>query len=199
MSKFGRITTVVVFVISSLLAVTPSAEASPVIEYSKELADEPRHIQTVKSVNVYRLTMPSIQSISSSITTAPPVRSALVSDAVPPASGIVETVIAFAMAQLGDIYVWGADGPNAWDCSGLVRAAFAHAGITTTRTTRTLINEGSSVSRANMLRGDLVFPASGHVGIYLGPETDTFIHAPQSGDVVKISPVYDFYAARRIA
>lgn len=114
-----------------------------------------------------------------------------------PSSGIVETVIAFAMAQLGDPYYWGGNGPNSWDCSGLVHAAFANAGISTTRSTKTLINEGMVISRGEMVRGDLVFPSSGHVGIYLG--NNQMIHAPQAGDVVKISSVYDFYAARRVA
>jgi cell wall-associated NlpC family hydrolase len=112
------------------------------------------------------------------------------------ASSTVETVIGFAMSQLGDPYVYGSTGPNSWDCSGLVQAAFAHAGIKISRTTRTIINEGSSVSQAGMQRGDLVWPSSGHMGIYLG--NGEFVHAPRSGDVVKISSVYSFYAARRI-
>ena len=84
-----------------------------------------------------------------------------------PSGGIVETAISFAMAQLGDPYVWAANGPDSWDCSGLVHAAFNYAGKSITRSTRTLINEGSPVGRDSMMRGDLVFPDDGHVGIYL--------------------------------
>jgi cell wall-associated NlpC family hydrolase len=112
------------------------------------------------------------------------------------ASGAVEGVVGFALAQLGEPYVWGATGPNSWDCSGLVQAAFRSVGIITSRTTKTLINEGSSVSRANMVRGDIVFTSSGHVGIYLG--NNEMVHAPQTGDVVKISTLWSFYAARRL-
>lgn len=115
---------------------------------------------------------------------------------IAPASGIAETVIAFAMAQLGDPYVWGGNGPNSWDCSGIVHAAFRHAGISTTRSTKTLINEGSSVGHSAMVRGDIVFTDKGHVGIYIG--NNQMIHAPQTGDVVKISTLWSFYAARRI-
>lgn len=114
-----------------------------------------------------------------------------------PATGAVENAISFAMAQLGDPYLWSGDGPNAWDCSGLVHAAFAHAGIAISRSTKTLVHEGYSVSRGAMVRGDLVFPDEGHVGIYLG--NNKMVHAPEPGDVVKVSTVYDFYAARRIA
>lgn len=111
-------------------------------------------------------------------------------------SGIAGTVIAFAKAQLGDPYVWGGNGPNSWDCSGLVHAAFASAGISISRQTGSLINEGVAVGRGSLVAGDLVFPSSGHVGIYVGG--GNMIHAPEPGDVVKISPIWSFYAGRRI-
>lgn len=137
---------------------------------------------------------------SGSCVKAPPVPATQPQTAVvpstPPASGIAATVIAFAKAQLGDPYVWGADGPNSWDCSGLVRAAFASAGISTTRTTRTLINEGRAVSQSALTLGDLVFTHKGHVGIYVGG--NQIIHAPQAGDVVKISTIWSFWAGRRL-
>ncbi|MBQ5695503.1 MAG: C40 family peptidase, partial [Clostridium sp.] len=64
------------------------------------------------------------------------------------------------------------------------------------RTTYTQINEGVPVSRENLQPGDLIFTHAGHVGIYVG--NNQFIHAPRTGDVVKVSSVYKFYAARRI-
>jgi cell wall-associated NlpC family hydrolase len=116
---------------------------------------------------------------------------------VPPKSGTaVETAIAYAMSKLGKPYVWGATGPNAFDCSGLVQAAFHAAGISLPRTTRTIISRGTPVSRSALQRGDLIWPSAGHMGIYLGD--GMFIHAPQPGEVVKISKVYAFYAARRL-
>jgi cell wall-associated NlpC family hydrolase len=111
-------------------------------------------------------------------------------------SSAVEIAITFAINQVGDPYVWSGDGPDGWDCSGLVHAAFANAGIHISRTTRTLINDGYAVSHSGMQRGDLVFPSGGHVGIYLGD--GQMVHSPQPGETVKVSDVYDFYAARRV-
>lgn len=70
------------------------------------------------------------------------------------------------------------------------------AGVDISRTTYSQIGVGVSVSRDQLQPGDLVFPHAGHVGIYVGG--GNMIHAPQTGDVVKVSPVYNFYAARRI-
>ncbi|MFR1384289.1 MAG: C40 family peptidase, partial [Clostridioides difficile] len=64
------------------------------------------------------------------------------------------------------------------------------------RTTYSQINVGVPVSQDQLQPGDLVFPHTGHVGIYVG--NGQMIHAPQTGDVVKVSPVYKFYAARRV-
>ncbi|MET7420842.1 C40 family peptidase [Dactylosporangium sp. NPDC005555] len=108
----------------------------------------------------------------------------------------MSAVIAYAKAQLGKPYVWAAAGPNGFDCSGLVVASYARAGITLPHQTGGLIGRGRSVSRAQLQPGDLVFPSSGHVGIYLGD--GMMIHAPHPGDHVRIGKVYAFYAGRRI-
>jgi cell wall-associated NlpC family hydrolase len=110
--------------------------------------------------------------------------------------GSVGAVIAYAKAQLGKPYVWAAAGPNGFDCSGLVVASYARAGIKLPHQTGGLIGRGRSVSRAQLQPGDLVFPSSGHVGIYLGG--GMMIHAPHPGDHVRIAKVYAFYAGRRI-
>lgn len=112
------------------------------------------------------------------------------------ASGTIETVIQFAMNQRGKPYVWGAAGPNSYDCSGLVLAAFSKIGLKLPHFTGALIGHGTAVARGALQRGDIVFPQRGHVAIYLGD--GMMIHAPQPGDVVKISKVYAFYAARRL-
>lgn len=114
-----------------------------------------------------------------------------------PASSRVETVIAFAMAQIGDPYHWAAQGPNSWDCSGLVMVAFSKVGIKLPRSTKSgLKSVGTQVSRGSLSKGDIVFPSSGHVGIYIGE--GKILHAPQPGDVVKISKLWSFYMARRV-
>jgi peptidoglycan DL-endopeptidase CwlO len=112
-------------------------------------------------------------------------------------------VIVYAYRFLGTPYAWGANGPNYFDCSGFVKYVYAHFGINLPRTTYTQIKVGQAVSKSNLRPGDLVFfgtPSSPHhVGIYCG--NDTYIHAPKTGDVVKISVLStrsDFAGARRV-
>lgn len=99
------------------------------------------------------------------------------------------TAIRYACAQLGDAYVWGADGPSTWDCSGLTLKAWGAAGVSLPHSSRMQAGYGSRVSSSSLRAGDLVFfysPIS-HVGIYLGK--GLMVHAPRSGDVVKVAPV----------
>lgn len=117
--------------------------------------------------------------------------------AAPPASGNASAVLNEAYKHLGKAYVYGATGPNNFDCSGFTQYVYNHAvGIDISRTTYSQINVGVPVSQSQLQPGDLVFPHAGHVGIYVG--NGQMIHSPQTGDVVKVSPVYKFYAARRI-
>lgn len=116
-------------------------------------------------------------------------------DSTASASG--NAIVNYAYQLLGKPYVYGATGPNSFDCSGFTQYVFKNAaGINLSRTTYTQINEGVPVSRENLQPGDLIFTHAGHVGIYVG--NNQFIHAPRTGDVVKVSSVYKFYAARRI-
>lgn len=112
-------------------------------------------------------------------------------------SGSASTLLNEAYKHLGKAYVFGATGPSNFDCSGFTQYVYRVAlGIDISRTTYTQIGYGTPVSQANLQPGDLVFPHSGHVGIYIG--NGQMIHAPQTGDVIKVSSVYAFYAARRI-
>ena len=114
-----------------------------------------------------------------------------------PSAGNAQAVLNEAYAQLGKPYVWGATGSETFDCSGFTSYVYKHAaGIDISRTTYTQINVGQPVSQDQLKPGDLVFPHTGHVGIYVG--NGQMIHAPQTGDVVKVAPVYNFYAGRRI-
>lgn len=119
------------------------------------------------------------------------------STVAPPASGNASAVLNEAYKHLGKAYVYGATGPNNFDCSGFTQYVFNKAaGIDISRTTYSQINVGVPVSRDQLQPGDLVFPHAGHVGIYVG--NGQMIHAPQTGDVIKVSSVYKFYAARRV-
>jgi cell wall-associated NlpC family hydrolase len=104
---------------------------------------------------------------------------------------------------LGCKYSWGATGPKYFDCSGLTQYVYKHFGINIPRVSRDQARAGTYVEKSDLQPGDLVFFAysSGvvhHVGIYIG--NGSFIHAPQTGDVVKItllSSRSDYYTARR--
>ncbi|MEU6479579.1 NlpC/P60 family protein [Streptomyces sp. NPDC047017] len=108
--------------------------------------------------------------------------------------------VAYAYGKLGSPYVWGATGPDAFDCSGLAQAAYRAAGISIPRTTYAQINSGHRVSRSELRPGDLVFFYSGvsHVGIYVGG--GQMIHAPNPSAPVRLAPVdqMPFAGATRI-
>lgn len=105
-------------------------------------------------------------------------------------------MLAAAYAQIGKPYVYGAAGPRGFDCSGLVQVAYARAGLRLPHQTGGLLRVGRRVGRGELLPGDLVFPSSGHVGIYVGG--GRMIHAPKPGDHVKVASVYAFMTARRV-
>jgi cell wall-associated NlpC family hydrolase len=97
--------------------------------------------------------------------------------------------VTFAQRALGKPYVWGATGPNGFDCSGLTQAAWKAAGVSLPRTTYTQINAGQRVSKSDLAPGDLVFFYSGisHVGLYVGG--GKMIHAPHPGAPVRLAPI----------
>ncbi|EDY61347.1 MULTISPECIES: C40 family peptidase [Streptomyces] len=97
--------------------------------------------------------------------------------------------VSYAYAKLGSPYVWGATGPDAFDCSGLIQAAYRSAGISLPRTTYAQIDAGRRVSRSELLPGDLVFFYSGisHVGLYIG--NGQMIHAPNPSAPVRVAPI----------
>jgi cell wall-associated NlpC family hydrolase len=98
-----------------------------------------------------------------------------------------DKMIAYAKQFLGVKYVWGGTTPNGFDCSGFTQYVFRSIGISLPRVSRDQQDVGTSISPYNVKKGDLVFrgnPAH-HVGIYIGG--GKYIHAPQTGDVVKIS------------
>jgi peptidoglycan DL-endopeptidase CwlO len=95
-----------------------------------------------------------------------------------------------ALTRVGSPYVWGAAGPNAFDCSGLVVWAYAQIGISLPHYTGNQWNSGVHVSRSQLQPGDLVFffPDIGHVGIYVG--NGMMVDAPTYGVPVHVEPIY---------
>lgn len=114
----------------------------------------------------------------------------------PPTPSKIEQVIAYALAQQGDRYSFGAAGPNSFDCSGLIMAAFKTVGINLPHYTGSMIGYGARISRGAMVRGDIVFLASNHVGLYLGG--GMMVAASSGQGKVTVQKVYAFYAARRL-
>ncbi|ONI69811.1 hypothetical protein BWI15_25125 [Kribbella sp. ALI-6-A] len=106
-----------------------------------------------------------------------------------PASGRAAIAVQYAMAQLGDSYVWGAAGPSSFDCSGLTMAAWGKAGVSLSHSSRAQIGEGRRVSKSQLQPGDLVFfysPIS-HVGMYIG--NGRMVHASRPGKPVKTDSI----------
>lgn len=112
------------------------------------------------------------------------------------------SVVAYASNFLGTPYLWGGTTPAGFDCSGFTQYVYRHFGISLGRTTYNQIINGYGVSRDQLQPGDLVFFGKGgsptHMGIYIG--NGMMIHAPHTGDVVKISPYdrSDYITARRV-
>ncbi|MFG2818898.1 NlpC/P60 family protein [Kitasatospora sp. NPDC048365] len=108
---------------------------------------------------------------------------------VPVTDARAAQAIAFARAQLGKPYVWGATGPDSYDCSGLVQAAWRSAGVSLPRTTWSQIAAAPRVTRDQLQPGDLVFFFSGisHVGLYTG--NGRMIHAPHPGAPVRYESI----------
>ena len=101
-----------------------------------------------------------------------------------------------ALSRLGSPYVWGATGPDRFDCSGLMQWSYGRAGIHLTRTTYDQIHQGVPVARSEVRPGDLVFPHTGHVQMALGG--GLVVEAPQPGSVVQISRMGPSVAIRRV-
>ena len=117
----------------------------------------------------------------------------VVSQPSTPSTNKVQAVVDLAHKQIGKPYVWGAEGPNSFDCSGLTYYVYKNAaGITLPRNSRSQYGAGKAVSKSNLQPGDLIFSSTDgtgnitHVAIYVGD--GQMIHAPRSGkNVEKVS------------
>jgi peptidoglycan DL-endopeptidase CwlO len=109
---------------------------------------------------------------------------------IPTANTVGGQALQAALSKRGDPYVWGAAGPSAFDCSGLVVWAYAQEGIALPHYTGDLWNSGVHIPRNDLEPGDLVFffPDISHVGIYIG--NGLMVDAPDFGLTVRVDPVY---------
>jgi cell wall-associated NlpC family hydrolase len=124
-------------------------------------------------------------SSSSGSTAAAPAAAAPVASP----GGAAATAVSAALAQQGKPYVWAAAGPNSFDCSGLVQYAYKAAGISLPHSSGAQASMGTAVTRAQLQPGDLIafYSPVSHIGIYIG--NGQMVHAPTSGDVVKVASI----------
>ena len=162
-------------------APTPAPEALAAPEVAAPAPEQPT-MQVSELVNGVTSEMekitPAAEKPYTTVATTSPMASA---------AAMRKAAMTNALAKLGKPYRWGASGPNAFDCSGLVKWSFGQVGRSLPRTSRAQAGAGTPVSRANLQPGDLVFfykPIS-HVGIYIG--NNKIVHASRSGQPVKIS------------
>jgi peptidoglycan DL-endopeptidase CwlO len=114
---------------------------------------------------------------------------------LPPPNSRAGIAVRAALSRLGRPYVWGATGPNQFDCSGLTQWSYARAGIHLDRTTYQQIYDGVPVPRSQVRPGDLIFPTAGHVQLAIG--NNLVVEAPHSGATVRISPLGSGVQIRR--
>ncbi|MFZ2176751.1 MAG: C40 family peptidase [Rhodococcus sp. (in: high G+C Gram-positive bacteria)] len=185
-STGGLLTAIGVGVGAFMLPVTPAA-AEPITIPGIGTFDIPRVPALPPVPNPAPLPVPNPPSLPGTPPSLP---------ALPSTHGA--QALASAESKIGSPYVWGATGPNAFDCSGLVQWAYRQVGVSVPRTTYDQVNGGMPVDKGSLQPGDLVlFYGAQHVGLYAG--NGTVVHAPTTGQSVKEAPLdsMPFYAARR--
>ncbi|MDX6550910.1 MAG: peptidoglycan DL-endopeptidase CwlO, partial [Gaiellales bacterium] len=107
-------------------------------------------------------------------------------------TGLGQRAVSLARRELGVPYVWGGESPAGFDCSGLVAYVYGRLGVSLPRVAASQYRAGPHIPRSMLRPGDLVFfHGLGHVGIYIGG--GRFIHAPHTGDVVRVSSLTGWY------
>jgi cell wall-associated NlpC family hydrolase len=134
-----------------------------------------------------------MQASTSTTTVPPPTRGGgdRVNTSDVPASDRAQVAVDTALAQIGDPYVYGAAGPDAFDCSGLTMYSWAAAGVQLSHASSVQPTQGTPVSLSELMPGDLIFYYSpiSHVGMYIGH--GQIVHAPHPGTVVSITSMYE--------
>ena len=172
-----------------ILAQRRAAAAAAAAERSRALAREAARQADVHDQSAADQSAPAFDPVAA--ISAPPPAAA----PVPSGSGAGPAAVAVAMRYLGTPYQWGGSSPSTgFDCSGLVMYSYSQVGVSLPRTTYSMWNAGAHVTRDQLQVGDLVFFANlGHMGMYIGG--GNFIHAPHTGDVVKINSLDDSWYA----
>ena len=172
------------------------AEAKEKAEAKKKAAEEARRAAAERATRDAERATLTADSGATTITAA---STATVSA---PASGSVATVISFLKAQVGDAYVMGATGPNAWDCSSLVQAAFKQVGVDLPRVSQDQSTVGTDVSLSNLQVGDILYwggkGSAYHTGVYIGNGQYLDAANPSKGVVIQDLSGYPASGAVRV-
>ncbi len=165
------------------------AEAKKKAEARKKAAEEARKAAAERAArDAERETLSASVGTGTSVTT--------------PVGGSVGTVISFLKAQLGDAYVMGATGPNAWDCSSLVQAAFRQVGVDLPRVSQDQSMVGTEVSLSNLQVGDILYwggkGSAYHTGVYIGNGQYLDAANPSKGVVIQDLSGYPASGAVRV-
>lgn len=168
-----------------------TAEVSDLVAALREKREKIRELVKQTESRLFRRVMQSTGSVGRRVKIDLPI----------PGDGKAAQAARWALTQQLKPYVWGAEGPHAYDCSGLVMWAYRKVGISLPHYTGSQWTAGTRIAREDLRPGDLVFFYSDlhHVGIYVGG--GMMVHAPQTGDVVHIAPIGNrpFAGAVRIA
>jgi len=184
-------------VLEALMATLTEQELQAALARSHEVADDTSSTESpsTESPSTESGNQASTESGNQNESSAPP------SSPIVAPTEAAQIAVDTAYAQLGDPYVWAADGPDSFDCSGLTMYSYAAAGISLPHSSNAQSTMGMYVPRDQLLPGDLVFYYSpiSHVGIYIG--NGQIIHAPNTGSVVSIQDVdgWDYNHAQRVA
>jgi cell wall-associated NlpC family hydrolase len=168
----------------------------------KDIADYQHQYDALTAAQQQQVAEAHGGSTGSARAAAPAPAPAAAAGSVIAPSAAAQAAVDTALAQVGDPYVWGAAGPNSFDCSGLMQYAYAAAGVSLPHSSSMQSTMGMPVSRSELQPGDLVFfysPVS-HVGMYIG--NGQMVHASTSGQPVKVASLDSmgsYNSARRIA
>ena len=181
------------------------ADEAPVIEVEEPVVNNVETSNTQSNTNQNSTSSNNSTNSSNGQTQKPAKKPAQNNNSSynPPASSTssVQAVLNLAYSKIGCPYVWGAEGPNSFDCSGFTSYVFRNAvGVSIPRTSSAQSGYGKTVSKANLQPGDLVFfntSGSGvsHVGIYVGG--GNMIHSPSTGKTVRVTSINSAYYSAR--
>ncbi|MFJ3195231.1 C40 family peptidase [Streptomyces griseoviridis] len=171
---------------SDLADAKKKAEAKKRAEAARKAAAERAASRSAERATLSASTTTSGGGASTS-TSASASTSAGASTSTSTATGSAASVIAFVKAQVGDAYVSGGTGPNSWDCSGLVQAAFKQVGVSLPRVSQDQSTAGTQVSLSNLQPGDILYwggaGSAYHVGVYVGDGMFVGAQNPSTGVV----------------